>query len=93
MAASANLAPGGATPGPFEPCTARRPTSPAGESPTRGEGWSAAVMLEHSGDAASRVLSAVEETYREGTRTRDVGGTASTVEVGDAVAARVARAS
>jgi tartrate dehydrogenase/decarboxylase/D-malate dehydrogenase len=48
-------------------------------------------MLEHLGEreAAQRVMRALEDVCREGPRTRDVGGTASTVEVGDAVAARL----
>jgi isocitrate/isopropylmalate dehydrogenase len=40
-------------------------------------------------DAAARLIEALETVCREGTRTRDLGGTASTSEVGDAVAARV----
>jgi len=35
---------------------------------------------------------ALEDVCRDGPRTRDVGGTASTSEVGDAVAARIADA-
>ena len=41
-------------------------------------------------DAAGRVMRAVEAVCREGLLTRDLGGTARTGEVGDAVAARVA---
>ena len=46
-------------------------------------------MLEHLGeaDAAARLLGALEDDCRQGPRTRDVGGTATTREVGDAVAA------
>lgn len=53
----------------------------------------AAMMLDHLGetDAAGRIRGAVTATIREaGVRTRDLGGTASTREFGDAVAARVA---
>jgi isocitrate/isopropylmalate dehydrogenase len=48
-------------------------------------------MLEQLGepDAARRVLRALEDVCGAGPRTRDVGGTATTSEVGDAVAARV----
>jgi tartrate dehydrogenase/decarboxylase/D-malate dehydrogenase len=48
-------------------------------------------MLEHLGetDAAARVLHAIESVCRDGVLTRDVGGSAGTREVGDAVAARV----
>jgi tartrate dehydrogenase/decarboxylase/D-malate dehydrogenase len=53
--------------------------------------WSAALMLDSLGesDASQRLLRALEQVCREGPRTRDVGGTARTEEVGDAVAARV----
>lgn len=53
----------------------------------------AAMMLDHleETDAAGRIRRAVTATIREaGVRTRDLGGTASTREFGDAVAARVA---
>ena len=52
----------------------------------------AAMMLDHLGelDAASRLRRAIATTIRDaGIRTRDLGGSASTREFGDAVAARV----
>ena len=52
----------------------------------------AAMMLDHLGeiDAATRLRRAIVETIRDaGIKTRDLGGTASTREFGDAVAARV----
>ena len=54
--------------------------------------WSAALLLEHTGhdEEAARVMAALEAVAREGPRTRDVGGSAGTREVGEAVAARVA---
>ncbi|HUG27638.1 MAG TPA: isocitrate/isopropylmalate dehydrogenase family protein [Gemmatimonadales bacterium] len=51
-----------------------------------------AMMLDHLGrrDAGDRVRAAVEATIvDDGIRTRDLGGTASTVEFGDAVTQRV----
>jgi tartrate dehydrogenase/decarboxylase/D-malate dehydrogenase len=53
--------------------------------------WSASLMLDHLGEeeAAKRLLDAVESVCREGILTRDLGGTASTSEVGDAVSTRV----
>jgi isocitrate dehydrogenase (NAD+) len=51
-----------------------------------------AMMLDHLGrrDAGDRVRAAVEATIvDDGIRTRDLGGTASTAEFGDAVAKRV----
>jgi len=53
----------------------------------------AAMMLDHLGelDAARRVRRAVEEVIvKDAIRTRDLGGSASTREFGDAVARRVA---
>ena len=51
----------------------------------------AAMMLDHLGEqgAGDRVRTAVRETIAAGVRTRDLGGTATTREFGDAVAARV----
>jgi tartrate dehydrogenase/decarboxylase/D-malate dehydrogenase len=56
--------------------------------------WSAVLMLEHLGEpeAARALFSALEHVCRDGPRTRDIGGEASTDEVGTAVAARVAAA-
>jgi isocitrate/isopropylmalate dehydrogenase len=46
-------------------------------------------MLDQLGesDASRRLLGAVEQVCRDGPRTRDLGGDATTREVGDAVAA------
>ena len=52
----------------------------------------AAMMLDHVGEVerANRVRAALEEVIvRQNVRTRDLGGTASTREFGDAVASRV----
>ena len=54
---------------------------------------SAAMMLDHLGELerAERIRQAVIDTIVRGrVRTRDLGGTASTAEFGDAVARRVA---
>jgi tartrate dehydrogenase/decarboxylase/D-malate dehydrogenase len=87
-AASANLAPGSATPGLFEPVHGSAPDS-AGQGIANPIGaiWSASLMLDHLGeaDAARAVLEAIELVCRGGPRTRDVGGSASTRQVGDAV--------
>jgi isocitrate dehydrogenase (NAD+) len=53
----------------------------------------AAMMLDHIGelDRAQRIREAIARTIvRDGIRTRDLGGTASTVEFGNAVAKRAA---
>ena len=92
MAASASVAPGSGTPGIFEPVHGSAPDiAGRGIANPIGAVWSAALMLEHLGEAeaAARVLRAVEAVCREGPRTRDLGGTATTSEVGDAVAARI----
>ena len=54
-----------------------------------GQIWSGAMMLEHLGhkEAADAVVRAIETVLKEGPRTRDLGGTAGTVEVGKAIAA------
>jgi tartrate dehydrogenase/decarboxylase/D-malate dehydrogenase len=59
--------------------------------------WSGALMLDFltQGQGAGRaahdaIVAAIEAVLREGPRTRDLGGTASTTEVGMAIAERVA---
>jgi tartrate dehydrogenase/decarboxylase/D-malate dehydrogenase len=92
MAASASVAPGTDTPGIFEPVHGSAPDiAGRGIANPLGAIWSAALMLEHLGEAASatRLLAALEAVCREGVTTKDLGGSASTSEVGDAVAARV----
>jgi tartrate dehydrogenase/decarboxylase / D-malate dehydrogenase len=91
MAASASLGAGGVAM--FEPVHGSAPDiAGQGIANPLGAIWSAVLMLEHLGerDAAARLMGAVEGVCREGILTRDVGGSASTNEVGDAVAARVA---
>ncbi|MGL6280093.1 MAG: isocitrate/isopropylmalate dehydrogenase family protein, partial [Gaiella sp.] len=93
MAASANVAPGGQAPGVFEPVHGSAPDiAGRGVANPCGAIWSAALMLDHLGEptAAARVLGALEAVCRDGPRTRDVGGSATTAQVGDAVVARLA---
>ncbi len=49
------------------------------------------MMLDHAGypDAGARSLAALEETLASGTKTRDLGGSATTDEMADAVAQRL----
>jgi tartrate dehydrogenase/decarboxylase / D-malate dehydrogenase len=56
-----------------------------------GQIWSGAMMLEHLGhkQAADAVVRAIETVLVDGPRTRDMGGTASTQELGKAVAEAV----
>jgi tartrate dehydrogenase/decarboxylase / D-malate dehydrogenase len=93
MAASANLAPGTDSPGLFEPVHGSAPDiAGQGIANPAGAIWSAALLLVHLGESAASaaLMTALEDVCREGPKTRDVGGTATTREVGDAIAARVA---
>ncbi|MCL4799446.1 MAG: tartrate dehydrogenase [Burkholderiales bacterium] len=56
-----------------------------------GQIWSGAMMLAHLGhaDAAAAIVRAIETVLVEGPRTRDIGGTAGTEEVGKAIAAAI----
>lgn len=53
--------------------------------------WTATMMLDHLGEHAAgrRLLDAVERVCAAGIRTRDVGGTATTAEVTEAVVAAI----
>ncbi len=93
MAASANI---GFQPGPglFEPVHGSAPDiAGRGWANPSGAIWSAALMLEHLGlrSEAATVLAALESVCLAGPRTRDLGGEASTADVGDAVTAEVGR--
>jgi tartrate dehydrogenase/decarboxylase/D-malate dehydrogenase len=92
MAASASVAPGSGTPGIFEPVHGSAPDiAGKGIANPFGAIWSAVLMLDHLGEteASERLMRALEDVCREGPRTGDVGGSARTSEVGDAVAERV----
>ena len=54
--------------------------------------WSAAMMLDFLGhrDAHDAILRAIEQVLRSGPRTPDLGGTANTTQMGEALAALVA---
>jgi tartrate dehydrogenase/decarboxylase/D-malate dehydrogenase len=90
MAASASLAPGSETTPMFEPVHGSAPDiAGKGLANPIGAIWSAALMLEHLGEraASQRLMRALEDVCRDGPRTSDIGGEASTSQVGDAVAA------
>ena len=94
VAASANVAPGASTPGMFEPVHGSAPDiAGKGIANPVGAIWSAALMLGHLGeaDAAATLMDALERVCSSGPRTRDIGGDATTAEVGDTVAETVAR--
>ena len=93
MAASASVAPGSGTTAIFEPVHGSAPDiAGRGLANPLGAIWSASLLLDHLGesDAAARLLAAVEAVCKDGPRTRDIGGGASTSEVGEAVAREVA---
>ncbi len=98
IAPSANMNPERKFPSLFEPVHGSAPdiygkniANPVGQI------WAGAMMLdflarsEGAGKAAhDAILRAIEQVLRDGPRTPDLGGTASTTELGKAVAQRVA---
>jgi tartrate dehydrogenase/decarboxylase/D-malate dehydrogenase len=89
IAPSANINPERRYPSMFEPVHGSAPDiAGQGIANPIGQIWSGAMMLEHLGHpaAAADVLSAIHTVVREGPRTRDLGGTATTAEVGKAIA-------
>ncbi|MFO1180976.1 tartrate dehydrogenase [Ottowia sp.] len=92
LAPSANLNPERTFPSLFEPVHGSAPD-------IFGQGianpvamiWSAALMLQFLGEAPAHdaILRAIETVLREGPRTRDLGGAASTAEMGQAIAALI----
>lgn len=92
IAPSANLNPEREFPSMFEPVHGSAPDiAGQGIANPIGQIWSGAMMLDHLGhrDAAEAVIAAIERVLTEGPRTRDIGGTASTREVGEAIAAAI----
>jgi len=90
VAPSANINPSREFPSMFEPVHGSAPDiAGKGIANPIGQIWSGAMMLEHLGhlDAAAMVEQAIETVLQEpGLRTADLGGKASTVEVGKAIA-------
>jgi tartrate dehydrogenase/decarboxylase/D-malate dehydrogenase len=93
IAPSANLNPERDFPSMFEPVHGsapdiygRRIANPIGQI------WSGAMMLDHLGhpEAADAIVKAIEAVLAEGPRTPDLGGTAHTEELGQAIADAVA---
>jgi tartrate dehydrogenase/decarboxylase/D-malate dehydrogenase len=90
IAPSANLNPEREFPSMFEPVHGSAPDI-AGKHIANpiGQIWSGAMMCRHLGhvDAADAIVKAIESVLRSGPRTRDIGGRASTQDVGKAIAA------
>jgi tartrate dehydrogenase/decarboxylase/D-malate dehydrogenase len=93
LAPSANLNPERKFPSLFEPVHGSAPDI-AGKGIANPVAmiWSAAMMLQFLGEQAAHdaILKAIEHVLAHGPRTPDLGGKASTTEMGEAVAARVA---
>ena len=90
IAPSANINPERDYPSMFEPVHGSAPDI-AGQNIANpiGQIWSAAMMLEHLGqkDAADEIVRVIEQVVAgDGPKTRDMGGTASTQELGAAIA-------
>ena len=105
LAPSGNLNPERTFPSLFEPVHGSAPDiAGKGIANPIAMIWSGAMMLAFLADdpqagagaalrqAHDAILAAIEAVLRDGPRTGDLGGAAPTVEVGDAIAALVARA-
>ena len=92
IAPSGNINPERKYPSLFEPVHGSAPDI-AGKNIANpiGQIWSGAMMLDHLGhpEAAADVVRAIETVLTDGPRTRDIGGKASTSEMGTAIAAAV----
>ena len=89
IAPSANLNPERKWPSMFEPVHGSAPDIYGKDIANPiGQIWSGAMMLEHLGEkpAADAIVKAIEQLVLEGPRTRDIGGTANTSDVGKAIA-------
>ena len=98
LAPSANLNPDRTFPSLFEPVHGSAPDI-AGKAIANPIAmiWSGALMLDFLGkgqgagrDARDAILAAIEQVLRDGPRTADLGGKATTSEVGEAIARLVA---
>ena len=93
IAPSANLNPEKEFPSMFEPVHGSAPDiAGKGIANPIGQIWSGAMMLRHLGipEAADVIEKAIVDTLAQGkVRTPDIGGTASTSELGSAIASRV----
>jgi tartrate dehydrogenase/decarboxylase/D-malate dehydrogenase len=94
IAPGANINPEKEFPSMFEPVHGSAPDiAGQGIANPIGQIWSGAMMLEHLGhqDAADAIVVAIEKLLRSDLRTRDMGGKAMCVELGDAIAQLVAK--
>jgi len=93
LAPGANINPEKESPSMFEPVHGSAPDiAGRGIANPIGQIWSGALMLDHLGhpEAARAIVGAIERVVAEGKLlTRDLGGTASTAAVGEAIAALI----
>jgi tartrate dehydrogenase/decarboxylase/D-malate dehydrogenase len=92
IAPSANINPERVHPSMFEPVHGSAPDiAGQGIANPVGQIWSGAMMLDHLGeaDAATQLMTVVEGVLADGIKTRDLGGTATTVEVASAIVERL----
>lgn len=89
---SGNLRPEKDQPSMFEPIHGSAPDiAGQGIANPIGQIWSGALMLEHLGEeeAAAAIVGAIERCLQDGIKTKDLGGSASTQDVADAVIANL----
>jgi tartrate dehydrogenase/decarboxylase/D-malate dehydrogenase len=92
IAPSANLNPEREFPSMFEPVHGSAPDIYGkGIANPIGQIWAGAMMLDHLGhpEAGASVMAAIEKVLASGLRTPDMGGTASTTDMGKAIAEAV----
>jgi tartrate dehydrogenase/decarboxylase/D-malate dehydrogenase len=93
IAPSANLNPERRFPSMFEPVHGSAPDiAGQGIANPIGQIWSGAMMLDHLGhpEAAAAIVAGIERILKDGrVLTRDMGGTATSVELGKAIAAEI----
>ena len=95
IAPAANIDPEHRYPSMFEPVHGSAPDiAGAGIANPIGQLWTGVLMLEHLGlqPAADRLFAAIAGVIADGPRTPDLGGTATTREVGAAVMRRLGSA-
>jgi tartrate dehydrogenase/decarboxylase/D-malate dehydrogenase len=92
LGGSGNINPEKEFPSMFEPIHGSAPDI-AGQNIANpyGQIWSAALMLEHLGEAeaANSIMKAIDKSTTQGVLTVDLGGSASTSDVADAVIANL----
>ena len=92
IAPSANLNPEREFPSMFEPVHGSAPDIYGkGIANPIGQIWAGSMMLDHLGcpEAAASVMAAIERVIAAGLRTPDMGGRATTKEMGEAIAAAI----